>query len=315
MSENTLSNGATGPVVETFESLFGTPKVDAPPEAKTEEASAGQGDQHDGTETQESAPTSGAEGGQDDIAKAKEHTPKGVQKRLDELTRQREDERREKEAYRQQAEAAMRAIEELSRRVGQPQEQFEPEKPTAPNDGRPDIRDFADIPEYIEAVTEWKSRQQEAQRQARVIQERIDAMEAKARELHPDYDEVINLFVRSPVAQHPAVFQTLRESDHSAELAYRIATDPALAKELAKLPTHRVMAKLAAIEDAISNAPSEPPPAHVSSAPPPPGKIDGGTPIVDPTRNNSAHVDANDIAARVEATRKRYLSQGLKPPY
>lgn len=310
----TLSNGAAGPVVETFESLFGTPPVDAPPEPETGDGSADTGTQVDGKEPQDTALTSGAEGGQDEIAKAKEHTPKGVQKRLDELTRQREDERREKEAYRQQAEAAMRAIEELSRRVGQPQEQQAPAQPQPPNDGRPDIRNFTDVSEYIDAVTDWKIQQQEAQRQAQTFQSRIDAMEADARQRHEDYDAVINRFVSSPLAQHPAVFQTLKESDHSAELAYRIATDPSLAQELAKLPMHRAMAKLAALEDSLSSPTPAAEPA-VSSAPPPPGKIDGGAPIVDPAKVNAAHVDASDIAARVEATRKRYIAQGLKPPY
>lgn len=299
---DTLSNGADGPVVETYETLF-TPKAEEPPQVPAQEASEQIDDEaKDGGNNEEPEDTPASDGEQDDpIEKAKAKTPKGVQKRLDELTKQRED-------FRRQAEAATRALEEVAKRVGGQQ----PET-VAQDDGRPRMDQFEDVSDYIDALTDWKMHRAETLRIQQEKISRIEKMEANVRAKHADYDEVLGNFLNSPLARNPVMLDVIQTSDKAAELVHKIGSDPDIAKELQGLSPYRLAAKLAAMEDALEEKPR--PDKPVSKAPPPPGKIAGAPPVVDPMKIETPHASESDMDARINAVRKSYIDRGLKPPY
>lgn len=315
MSTENPSNGATPPiiVVETSESLYGrTAQQEAAqePEASIAEQ-RDEGDDGADQAEEETVSTSEAEGEQDEssVEKAKKHTPKGVQKRLDELT---------KRAY--DAELRLeRALEIIEKQANRPaDDDFEPVQDTA---GPPKREQYRSEAEYIDAVVEHRMAAREAAKAAAEAKAKVDAAEAVARAKYDDYDAAVARFVRSPLAKNQIVVDAIYASDVGPEIAYQIGSDAALLADLAKLPRHRVAARIAQIEDTLTDnakpaqeSATKPKP-ETKPLPKPPAQIQGAAVPTNPMAVEAPHVDHGTIAARVAATRKRYLDQGLKPPY
>lgn len=159
--------------------------------------------------------------GEDRDGKGRFRSP--AQPRIDELTRARRDAERERDYWRQRAEA------------GQPKE--EAAKPPA----KPTADQFDDYGQYIEALTDWKAEQKarevvdsreketaqkrEVETRANTFQER----QAKAREAMADYDDVV-ANSDTPVAEH--VSELLLDSEMGPQLAYHLAKNPDVAERL-----------------------------------------------------------------------------------
>jgi len=220
-------------------------------------------------------PTAGGNEPQDPVAQPQEPPAKkpGIQKRIDELTRERHEAFRAAEYWRQQAEAAKAA----------PQQQ--PEKPA------PKIEDFQDINAFFQARDQWveeravaRLRQEQAtqrqqsqaqqQQETAVIQfqqkaERFKASEAEVAERYPDYLEV----AQSPLmqqlkTQRPDVAHAVIDSDHGAEIVYYLGKNPQTAAKLAQMAPIAAAREIGRIEQMFMQ-----PRPQASNAPPPPRQV------------------------------------------
>lgn len=137
---------------------------------------------------------------------------KGVQPRIDELTRARREAEREA-AYWKQVAAGQ----------AQPSAQAAPQKPT------PD--QYEDYGEYVEALTDWKAEQAVAKRMEqdstrKVAETRTQTFaerQVAARQQMPDYDAVVGAS-EAPISAH--VGDALMDSERGPELAYHFAKNP-----------------------------------------------------------------------------------------
>lgn len=221
---------------------------------------------------------------------------KGVQKRLDELTRQREDERRRAEA----AEARLdRALAALEVRGGRPAEEHkadidagepEPQRPNKHETPDPDAYEQA-IMDYAEAKASWIARREvkaatveasnrtqaiaveQAQEAARsAYAARVETVKAK----HHDFVE----FAESPDVQVSIpMAAAILHSENGPELQYYLGRNPQEAERIRALSPPIQLLELGKIEARItaSPAPAASKPA-VSAAPAPIKPISGAAP-------------------------------------
>jgi FtsZ-interacting cell division protein YlmF len=138
---------------------------------------------------------------------------KGVQPRIDELTRARREAEREAAYWRGVAQ----------------QGQAQTSAPAAPIKPTPDK--YNDYGEYVEALTDWKAEQAVAKRMEqdssrKVVETRTQTFaerQVAAREVMPDYDAVVGAS-DTPISNH--VGEAIMESDRGPELAYHFAKNP-----------------------------------------------------------------------------------------
>ena len=144
---------------------------------------------------------------------------KGVQPRIDELTRARREAEREASYWRGIAQ----------------QGQAQTSAPAAPIKPTPDK--YADYGEYVEALTDWKAEQAVAKRMEqdstrKVLDTRTQTFaerQVAARAVMPDYDTVVGSS-DTPIANH--VGEAIMESDRGPELAYHFAKNPEVLQNL-----------------------------------------------------------------------------------
>lgn len=144
---------------------------------------------------------------------------KGVQPRIDELTRARREAEREASYWRGIAQ----------------QGQAQQSAPAAPTKPTPDKYD--DYGDYVEALTDWKTEQAVAKRMEQDSTRKVaDARsqtfaerQVATRAVLPDYDAVVGSS-ETPIANH--VGEALMESDRGPELAYHFAKNPEVLQNL-----------------------------------------------------------------------------------
>jgi hypothetical protein len=192
-----------------------------------------------------------------------EEKPNGVQKRIDELTRQTHDARRQAQAEaaaRIKAEDEARQLREQVASLNRPAPPVEPKR-----------EDFDDQDAYVDARVKYetdkalqaqaderaqadkeaqtKRAKDEADRKAAEgVQAKIDRFEAQkteAREKHTDFDEVTE---NPDLILSPALTMALLDSDVAGELAYHFGKNPEVVKELNGLPQAGMLKKLGQIE-------------------------------------------------------------------
>ena len=188
---------------------------------------------------------------------------RGVQARIDELTRARHEAEREAAFWRGRA----------GGQDGQAQPSAAPTAaPTKPTPGQ-----FEDYGEYIEALTDWTTNQalsareaerEAAQKQQAAVQTWAERQTA-ARAALPDYDQVVG-GADIPVARHVA--EVLLDSDQGPALAYHLAKNPDVAARLNGLSPVASAREIGRIEAGLS-AQASPAPAKLSNAPPPAGHL------------------------------------------
>lgn len=200
----------------------------------------------------------------------------GVQKRLDELTRQaREAERREQAAL--EREARLLALVESK-------EKPKAAEPDATEPVEPKREDFSDEATYTRALVKhagehatWSVKselkaEQEANRkkqeQASIASETQKVQQAyvarvdKFKETHPDYSEVAespDVSVSMPMAH------AIAHSEHGPALAYHLGQNPDEAKRISQLPPVAQLMELGKLEVKLTTSPAKP----VSAAPKP----------------------------------------------
>lgn len=144
---------------------------------------------------------------------------KGVQPRIDELTRARREAEREASYWRGIAQ----------------QGQAQQSAPAAPIKPTPDKYD--DYGDYVEALTDWKTEQAVAKRMeqdstrkvAETRSQTFAERQVATRAVLPDYDAVVGAS-ETPIANH--VGEALMESDRGPELAYHFAKNPDVLQNL-----------------------------------------------------------------------------------
>jgi len=196
-----------------------------------------------------------------------EQKPKGVQKRIDELTANWRQAEREKEWMRQQIEK----LQAQPPKPDQPQQQATPK-----HDGRPTIDQFDDVNEFVDAMTEWKLTQRDTQRseaekkqQAEKTQaeqqRRIDEQVTKARQKHADFDDVVmqnpDLAITSDMAM-----AMVEMGEAGGDVAYHLGKNPQEAARIAQLPPARQLMELGRLEAQLALSVKK-----VTSAPAPVG--------------------------------------------
>ena len=144
---------------------------------------------------------------------------KGVQPRIDELTRARREAEREASYWRGIAQ----------------QGQAQQSAPAAPTKPTPDKYD--DYGDYVEALTDWKTEQAVAKRMeqdstrkvAETRSQTFAERQVATRAVLPDYDAVVGAS-ETPIANH--VGEAILESDRGPELAYHFAKNPDVLQSL-----------------------------------------------------------------------------------
>jgi hypothetical protein len=188
----------------------------------------------------------------------------GIQKRIDELTRQREDAKRESEFWKAEALKASKPP--------------EPPPPPAKAPEKPTLDKFSSFEEYNEALIQYNLDQalskttaaqtEKAQiEQARtVFKSRVDAFRATT----PDFDTVFN--DKTPVT--PVMAEVIMGSDLGAEIAYQLGKNPTEAARISGLTPHQQAAAIGRIEGNLRALKTR---THVPGAPAPLEPVKGGS--------------------------------------
>lgn len=251
-----------------------------------------------GENTEASATSEEHDAGEGTAAKPKG----GFQKRIDQLTKEREEARREREEYARRLDETLALLKER-----QPNERREA-RTEATDDPRPTRDSFDDPDSFSEALASWSSRQAiktyETEQRQKADQERSNQefqkvlthwheSRAKAIEKHPDYEAVaMNPDIK--VAEH--VGMALLHVPNGHDVLYYLGQNPAEAARISALG-----APHAAIEIGILSNKLATPPA-TSKAPAPTKPLIGG-------ENAAAQVapedDPNYMERRLAEMRKR----------
>jgi hypothetical protein len=232
-------------------------QTDAPAEPVVEEAEQ--------VEVEQPEATTGTDGdetpdGDESTADTEPKKPaKGVQKRLDELTRLRKDAERDRDHWR-----------ELAMRQTQPVPQAEPQQAAPPRQDQFDSYEDFEAARIEYAVEQrLKTAREIEQRESalRSFQGRVEAVRDKL----PDYD----LYVGDPTLTiTPLMAEVIRESEVGPEVAYHLGKNRSEAQRIAALPPHRQAAELGRLEAKLSmeqsppNPNPRPNPRNVPPAPP-----------------------------------------------
>jgi hypothetical protein len=199
--------------------------------------------------------------------------PKGVQRRIDELTRM----RREAERRADRLEAL------LEKTITK---QPEPVAPAPEPVTKPVLDQFDTYEEYTEALTDWKidqrDKQRETARQAQKQEEtaaaekqRIDAkMQAAIQNGEGKYSDFyeVALLGNKELTITPQMLGLLAESEAPEDVVYHLGKNPARAQEIAQMPLARQALEIARIEGSLASAAE----AKKETAAPPPIKPVGG---------------------------------------
>jgi len=238
---------------------------------------------------------------------------KGVQKRIDELTKQREDERRAREKAERDNERLLALLEKQS---PAPSAKVEPDA-VVTEDPEPDPEDpkYEDYNQYYRDLARWEARKivREERESAKADAEkkvRADAEAAKAqtveqklaqgRTAHADFDEKVNAV---PAVIPTAAIDAMWESDVAADIAYHIATHPAEVETLKGMSPARAVMRVGAIEAAIKSAANKstaPPRKQTTTTPPEVIKTVSGI-----TVGSTAKVDLDKADMRTYAEKRR----------
>jgi hypothetical protein len=189
----------------------------------------------------------------------------GIQKRINELTREKYEAKQEAELIRQQ-------LNELQ--AAQQKQQIEN------NSQPPRLEDYTDDQSYYQAVQLWnqsqveaiQKAQQESLQQQQAVEQQIKAQQALQAKMqaavvkHPDFLMKIN-DPSLPSLQNinPAAFQAVVESDQFGEVAYYLANNPAELYNFGNLTPLQAVKEIAKLEIRLG---SKPPSKTIPISPP-----------------------------------------------
>lgn len=247
-----ITAGTDAPEIQANESV----------QAETEETSSEeQGTEGEGQEGESSTP------------KPKES--KGVQKRLDELTKNWRSAERERDHWR---ELALRSL-----------QQEKPSQPEIP----PPTKTLADFnfdesayakyliehaTSHAEKVALERAKEQEQRQKAT---ERLLAYKSKAAEFAktaPDFEQVAH---NPDLPITDAMAEVIQQSDDGPALAYYLGKNPDIAYQISRLPPTLAAKELGRIEGMLLTKKEAAKPKKVSEAPPPPNRLSGSEPAIE----------------------------------
>lgn len=201
----------------------------------------------------------------------------GVQKKINKLTKQKHDERREKEYWKAEA----------LRLQAKPGEQKVEKKvaatPTA--DGRPKSDDFETHEAYVEAIADWKYEQRknaDAQKERETnakshFQQSVESLQTKVKEfqkVQKDFEEVLEEVADIPMSM--GVQESLLGSDFGPQVMYELAKDRENYERINALSPLAAARELGRIEARIAEKmPSKEEPVKNSKAPAPMKPVGG----------------------------------------
>lgn len=172
-----------------------------------------------------------------------------VQERIDELTREKHESRREAEYWRSKA---------LAETAAKPAEKAEPA------DKRPIVDDFEDYDSYVEALSDYKANQAvakalEAREQASKQKAAASTWEQKVEEAgkkNPDIARILRSdeFDRTVISQPMA--DAITDSDIGPEIAAHLAKDQAESRRIASLSPVAAMREILKLEAKLATEPA-----------------------------------------------------------
>ena len=182
--------------------------------------------------TEEAEEQSGQESDEIKATEEKKSNPK-LEKRFSELTKQREEARKEAQREREQRESLENRLKELEERAT-------PRPVEVQENVKPQPHQFNDAFEYAEALAEWSTEQalinrdkQEAERRAQ--EERNKVLDSWNKRLNdakadlPDFDDMV---ASSDVVVNDHIRDAILESDVGPQILYHLAENPELADKL-----------------------------------------------------------------------------------
>lgn len=190
---------------------------------------------------------------------ARDEKGRFVQKRINELTRQRYE--------------AERRAQDLERRLAEV-EQRQPSRAPDPNE---DINGYLEhlANERAQAIVSERlqqTAQQQEQHRMSQIASQYSTREAEYIAAHPDYEEAVATFA-SVVGVNPQLGEVLMTSDHGPAVAHYLGTHLDEAVAIAQMPPHLAAAAVARLEAKVSAVKPKP----VSSAPTPVPSVGGAS--------------------------------------
>jgi hypothetical protein len=202
-----------------------------------------------------------------DAGKALAKKKGSLQDRINELTREKYDTKREADTARAEA-AALRAelaaLKAGSPAAAPPSAQRQDAVPPT-SSGKPRLEDFDSHEAWVEAVTDWKLDQRieadkqkaleaEQQKAVQTVAEQAQARINAFRADHPDYDDVVNAAVLPPDApSSQAVLMHLQHAELGPALAYALGSNPAELARIVSLPPGFAVAALGRLEAQIES--------------------------------------------------------------
>ena len=216
---------------------------------------------------------------------AKQEEPKKanpkLERRFSDLTKQREEARKEAQAERERREA-------LEKRLADLEAKSQPAKAET-YDEEPQPSQFQDAFEYAKALAEYTAdkrieemRKQEAE--AKIAQERQKVIDSWAQRVQaakaemPDFDEMV---ASSEVVVSDAVRDSILESDVGPQILYHLAENEELARKISGMSDRAAVKELGKLEARFEKKPEEVKPVVKSKAPPPATPIRAAAGVAD----------------------------------
>lgn len=180
----------------------------------------------------------------------KEHKPNRLEARFSELTGQRN-------AERERAERAERESEQMREQLAQLQA-FSPIG--ALEQQKPRLDNFETADEYEQAYGQWVDQRGHVLREFQQQQElaaqhraRHSDIFAKGKGKYEDFDAVVNNPSLPPLQNiAPGAFGVLWESEHAADLAYKLAKEPVIVQEMQRMSPVAQARKMLQLEQSFS---------------------------------------------------------------
>lgn len=215
------------------------------------------------------ASTEGTAQNSTDAGEAEGKTPKGVQKKINKLTKRAAEAKRETEYWKEVA---------LKSAQTKPGETSDRKVETVKADGKPKAEDYDSHAEYVEALTDWKYDQRKAadeikQREASAkteFQKSVETFQTKVKEFeksHKDFQDVIADV--DHIQMSSGVQECLLTSENGPELMYELAKDEELYERVNKLTPLAAARELGRIEARLAKEPSKQETKKQTSAPQP----------------------------------------------
>ena len=134
---------------------------------------------------------------------------------------------------------------------------------------QPKPEDFQSVDDYTAALVDWKVDQKLAARdQKQTDQQKTDTEKARASEImqgwdaqvkavaaEPEYTDFSDVVLKGGIQYPDFLAQALYEVDNGAKVAYQLAKDPQLLKDIAALSPARAIAKVGRLSAAFDAAP------------------------------------------------------------